>query len=73
MQFGGVNIREVMNNPDGTFNIAEVKSKIRTDAFYEPRTSLVCVENTHNTLGGQVMPLEWLDEVKKKSTNYILL
>ena len=61
-------MREVENNPDGTFNIADVQNKMHVDGFYEPRTSLICVENTHNVLGGQIMPLEWLDEVRRSRT-----
>ena len=76
LQFGGVNLREVKNNPDGTFDISELKDKIRTNCFYEPKTSLICVENTHNLFGGKVVPQEWLDEVRlvyvhlKKVTYY---
>ncbi|XP_065219421.1 uncharacterized protein LOC135844943 [Planococcus citri] len=62
-QFGGVNIREVPNNNDGTFDIEELKSRIRTYDIHEPITKLICVENTHNILGGKTLPLDWIDEI----------
>lgn len=63
MQFGGVNIREVPNNRDGTFDISELKTRIRTYDIHEPITKLICVENTHNILGGKALPVDWIDEV----------
>lgn len=62
-QFGGVNIREIPNNNDGTFDIEELKSRIRTYDIHEPITKLICVENTHNILGGKTLPLDWIDEL----------
>lgn len=74
-QFGGVSIREISEKPDGTFNISELKSKVRgQDPYHEPTTRLVCVENTHNSLGGKVLPIDWLKELKSfaKSTGLAL-
>lgn len=34
------------------------------DPHHEPTTRLVCVENTHNSLGGKVLPIDWLKEVR---------
>lgn len=54
--------------PDGTFDLTELESKIRhgyPDPHY-PRTRLICVENTHNIQGGRVLPLTFLQEVQQK-------
>ena len=59
-------MRTVKNNVDGTYDVDEMLSKIRNNKTHSflPKTSLVCVENTHNSCGGQVMPLSWLRRVK---------
>lgn len=40
----------------GTFGPADVEERIHAASYYTPRTSLVCVENTHNRAGGKVFP-----------------
>lgn len=62
---GGVQHNPIRNNPDGTFDLNEVKRKIRGFDFHEPRTKLIIVENTHNMCGGKVLPLSFLADVQK--------
>ncbi len=40
----------------GLFDADEMEEQIKPDAYYAPRTSLVCVENTHNRSGGKIWP-----------------
>jgi threonine aldolase len=40
----------------GLFTAAEMHAVVKPRAYYTPRTSLVCVENTHNRAGGRVFP-----------------
>jgi threonine aldolase len=40
----------------GLFTASEMEAAIKPVAYYTPRTSLVCVENTHNRGGGRVFP-----------------
>jgi threonine aldolase len=47
----------------GVFSLADVEAAIRPDAYYYPRSSLVCIENTHNRMGGTVYPLEAMREL----------
>ncbi len=42
----------------GVFTREEMESRVHPAAYYAPRTSLVCVENTHNRAGGRVFPQE---------------
>jgi threonine aldolase len=50
---------------DGILTPDLVRSAIRdANNPYQPRTSLVCVENTHNAAGGRVVPLETLQGVR---------
>ncbi len=40
----------------GTYGPEEMIERIHATAYYCPRTSLVCIENTHNRAGGKVFP-----------------
>jgi len=40
----------------GLFDADEMEERIQAKAYWSPRTSLVCVENTHNRAGGRVFP-----------------
>lgn len=62
---GGVQQNAIKNNPDGTFDLNEVRRKIRGFDLHEPRTKLILVENTHNMCGGKVLPLSFLQEVQE--------
>uniref|UniRef100_A0A8C4SZZ6 Threonine aldolase 1 n=1 Tax=Erpetoichthys calabaricus TaxID=27687 RepID=A0A8C4SZZ6_ERPCA len=71
-QCAGVHARSVRNNPDGTFDLDEVESKIQhyfPDSHY-PRTRLICVENTHNITGGRVLPHSFLKELRALADRY---
>jgi threonine aldolase len=40
-----------------------VREAIRPDIYYMPRTSLVCLENTHNRAGGTIYPLPVIEAI----------
>ncbi len=40
----------------GLYTADEMEQVVKPSAYYSPRTSLVCVENTHNRAGGRVFP-----------------
>lgn len=62
-QFGGVHPRTLRNLPDGTFDLNELKSRIQREDPHFTRTRLVCVENTHNAMGGRVIPPAFMDRL----------
>lgn len=64
-QIAGIQLRTVANKPDGTFDLKEMVRKKRDNKAHSflPRTSLVCVENTHNSCGGRVLPIGWMKEL----------
>ncbi|XP_036428501.1 threonine aldolase 1 isoform X2 [Colossoma macropomum] len=71
-QLAGVHSATVTTLADGTFDLDQLDSKIRhgyPDAHY-PRSRLVCVENTHNILGGRVLPLSFLQELRSLADKY---
>jgi threonine aldolase len=55
-QFGGVQYRAVPT-ADGLLTAEDVAGAIRPPSIALPRTSVVCLENTHNFAGGRVLPL----------------
>lgn len=63
-QIGGVHHRVIKNQPDGTFSIDDLQALMRDNNDPWPRQTLVCVENTHNSLGGKALPVQWMDEVR---------
>src|SRR5690606_35813963 len=42
-----------------------VAGAIRPGGRFQPRTSLICVENTHNAAGGKIMPIEELRAIRR--------
>lgn len=49
----------------GAMDPGLIKNNIRLPSDHTPRTSLICVENTHNSWGGAVVPLENLQAVRR--------
>jgi threonine aldolase len=62
-QFGGVQFRAVPTR-DGLLRAEDVAEAIRPASPHLPRTSVVCVENTHNAGGGRVLRLVQLQSVE---------
>lgn len=54
----GIQFREV--GAGGAFGPDDVSDARKPDRYMHPRTSLVCVENTHNRSGGRIFPAELL-------------
>lgn len=62
--WAGMQLRPVPTT-NGILTAAAVREAIRPASNpYQPETSLICVENTHNAAGGKVVPLETLLEVR---------
>lgn len=49
----------------GVMDPDDVKEHIRPDWYHYPKTSLVCIENTHNRAGGTIYPLEDIKAISK--------
>jgi len=49
----------------GAMDPQEVERNIRKPSVYIPRTSLICVENTHNNWSGAVVPMDNLKAVRE--------
>ena len=51
----------------GILEAADVRKAVRQDIYYLPRTSLICLENTHNKAGGTIYPLERIRQIRAVS------
>ena len=47
----------------GVMNLGDIKSAIRSNEYYFPKTKLICLENTHNRAGGTIQPIENIKEI----------
>ncbi len=54
----------------GAMDPEEIEKNIKIPSVHLPRTSLICVENTHNNWGGAVVPLANLKAVKKVAARH---
>lgn len=60
--FSGVFARPVAA-PDGVLTWEQIRPAIRKASPHNARTSLICLENTHNMAGGITSPVEVIDEI----------
>jgi threonine aldolase len=60
----GITPRPVRSNR-GAMDPKDVLANIRKPNVHTPRTSLVCLENTHNNWGGAVLPLDNFKAIRK--------
>jgi threonine aldolase len=60
---GGVVIRTVPNDEDGTIPLEMVERAIRGENIHFPPTTLLCLENTHNRCGGAVLTRDYTQSV----------
>jgi threonine aldolase len=49
----------------GEIPIEDIANAIRPDIYYFPRTTLICLENTHNRHGGSILSVNYFDKVNK--------
>ena len=62
---GGVMVHTVPNLPNGMLDPDDVVSAFRDASDYHfPRTTLICLENTHNRCGGRVLRPSQMAEIK---------
>ncbi|CAG5102017.1 Oidioi.mRNA.OKI2018_I69.chr1.g104.t1.cds [Oikopleura dioica] len=72
-QMGGVMVRTVPNNDDGSFDLDYLETLIHTvDDPHFPRAKAIVVEVTHNMMGGSVPSLEWLCKVREFANKHKL-
>ncbi len=53
----------LIDGESGVMTAEQVKRAIRPRVYYMSRTSLICLENTHNRAGGTIYPLETIKSI----------
>lgn len=48
----------------GILSADQILRELRSPVYYNPRVSLVCLENTHNKAGGTIYPLEEIVQIR---------
>lgn len=59
-----VQLRPV-DSDDGMPPYEIIKKAIRSSEYYFPKTTLICLENTHNRHSGAIISLDYINEIKK--------
>lgn len=65
----GVQIKTIKGK-NGVMKPNEIERNIRSEDIHEPRTSLICIENTHNRAGGTIIPLNIMEATKEIGKKY---
>jgi threonine aldolase len=60
---GGIVPHIVKTQADGTLALADIAAAIRPDDDHAPRTRLICLENTHNRMGGVALTPKYTAQV----------
>ncbi len=60
----------LLGSARGAMDPQDVERNIRTPSVHTPRTSLICLENTHNNWGGAVLPLDNLKAVREVANRH---
>ena len=61
--YGGISMKIINNNDDGSFDLNELSASINPLDDHKPKTSTICIENTHNQCGGSPLTLDFIENV----------
>lgn len=59
---GGV-VTKTVDGDKGILNVDKIKREIRQEDIHEAKTTLICLENSHNRAGGTVTPPKIIEEI----------
>ena len=60
---GGIAMHTLPNKVDGTLNLEDIRTAIRTDDVHFPKSKLIVLENTQNRCGGAPISTEFTGQV----------
>lgn len=60
---GGVVMHAIQNDRSGRLDLNEIEGTIRRENIHYPKTTLLCIENTHNQCGGTVLDQVYTNKV----------
>lgn len=64
-----VNTKQIKSQ-DGTLELEEIEELIRPNDIHFPVSKMLCIENTHNSLGGRILPLDYIKSAEKIARNH---
>lgn len=67
---GGIHPHTVVNQPDGTMRLEDIKAAIRGKNVHFPRSRLICLENTHNRCHGSALTAQYTGSVAKLAADH---
>jgi len=51
-------------------DLNQIENAIRPNIYYFPKTSVICLENTHNRHGGTIAPIEYIQKLHDLADSY---
>ncbi|KAM8943797.1 uncharacterized protein AAEQ78_012856 isoform 2-T2 [Lycaon pictus] len=71
-QIAGVHSHPLPDLPHGTLDLAELERMVTRGlgSPYHPVCELICLENTHSSSGGRVLPIDYLHQVHRLARSY---
>ncbi|XP_058417753.1 uncharacterized protein LOC131417811 isoform X3 [Diceros bicornis minor] len=72
LQIAGVHSHPLPDLPHGTLDLAELERMVTRGlgSPYHPVCELICLENTHSSSGGRVLPINYLRQVRLLARSY---
>jgi threonine aldolase len=69
---GGLAYHAVPNLPDGTMDLTALEAAVRPEDLHYAPTGLICLENTHNRMGGAVLGMDYMRAVRGMADRHAL-
>ncbi len=69
---GGVVMHTIPNNQDGQIDLTTIEEAVRGKNIHFPQTTLLCLENTHNRCGGEVLTPDYMSSAVGIALKYDL-
>ncbi len=59
-----------LKGENGVLDVETIRSHVRSNEYYFPKTRLICLENTHNRAGGVIMPIKSIKAISTYAREY---
>lgn len=67
---GGIHSCQIPNQADGSLDLDDIRSSIRSMDDHQPITRLIVIENTHNRCGGTVLDVDYTRSVSQLAREF---
>lgn len=59
-----------LKGENGILDVETIRSHVRSNEYYFPKTRLICLENTHNRAGGVILPIKTIKAISTYAREY---